>query len=84
MVLIIIVDDGGGKIATKPKAKEQLMLMMMVLLILTVVQFILFNLVEICKILGWIRPRVEHKLDPSRVEHFDKRSIFRLNTTTNR
>ena len=49
------------KFATKPKAKEQLMLMMMmmVLLVLTVpplVQFILFDLIENCKILGWIRP----------------------------
>ena len=28
--------------------------------------------------------RDEHKLDPYRVEHFHKGSIFRLNTTTNR
>ena len=45
---VVVIDD----IATKPKAKEQLMLMMMVLLILTVVEFILFDLVKICKILG--------------------------------
>ena len=45
-------------VASEPEAKEPLMIMMMVviLLILTVVQFILFNFVEICKILGWIRP----------------------------
>ena len=43
--------------ASEPKAKEPLIVMLMVvillvLLILTVVQFILFNFVEICKILG--------------------------------
>ena len=36
------------KIATEPEAKEQLVV---ILLILTVVEFILFNLVENCKIL---------------------------------
>ena len=40
------------KIATEPKAKEPLIvILLMVLLILTVVQFILFHFVEICKIL---------------------------------
>ena len=42
---------------SEPKAKESLIFMLMVvlLLVLTVVQLILFNFVQICNILGWIR-----------------------------
>ena len=75
-------------VAREPKAIEPmiimlLVVMMLVLLILTVVEVILFDLVEICKILENFG-RAEHKVDPSRVEHFHKRSIFGLDTTINR
>ena len=39
---------------------------------------------QICKIIGRLIGRAEHKLDPYRVEYIHKRSIFRLDTTTNR
>ena len=71
-------------VASEPEAKEQLMLMMMVLLIMTVVvQLILFNLFEFAKFGVDLAAEVDF-LGVDLVEHFDKGSIFRLNTTTKR
>ena len=72
-------------IATKPKAKEQLIIVLLVvlLLVLTAVKVILFYSLKFAKF--WSNfGRAGHNLDPYRVEHFPKRLIFRLNTTTNR
>ena len=42
-------------VAIEPEAKEQLIVILMIMLLLAVVEAILFDFVQICKILGWIR-----------------------------
>ena len=72
-------------IASEPEAKEQLIIVLLVviLLVLTAVVVILFDSLKFAKF--WDNfGRAGQNLHPSRLEHFPKRSIFRLNNTTNR
>ena len=72
-------------IASEPEAKEQLIIVLLVviLLVLTAVVVILFDSLKFAKFWGNFG-RAGQNLHPSRLEHFPKRSIFRLNNTTNR
>ena len=65
-------------------AEVEKLMMMMMLLVITVVMLILVILFDFAVKFGSRFGRAEHKLDPSRVESIHKRSLFGLDTTTNR
>ena len=78
VILIMIL------LTSEPEARELLIAILLIMMILAVVEVILFILLKIGNFGATLALPGDDFLDPSRVEYIDKRSIFGLDTTTNR